>query len=97
MADKIEFEWDPKKSESNRRKHGMDFVRARAAFFDPLKKVDIEGNDHGQNRWRTIGEIDGKLFSVSHTIEEDGEIEIIRIISARKTTPRERRAYERKA
>lgn len=90
------FEWDPRKSQLNRRKHGMDFERAREAFFDPLKRVDMEGIEHGETRWRTIGQVHGKLFVVSHTSEEDGETEIVRIISARKATPRERRAYEGK-
>ena len=92
----LAFEWDPRKSQLNLRKHGMDFERAREAFFDPLKSIEMEGVEHGETRWRTIGQIHGRLFVVSHTSEEEGEIEIIRIISARKATPRERRAYERK-
>jgi len=93
MTEQI-FEWDSKKSDANRRKHGIDFKRAREAFFDPLKKLELERMDHGKIRWRTIGEIRGRLFVVSHTLEEDGKVEIVRIVSARKATPRERRAYE---
>ncbi len=96
MAEQI-FEWDPRKSQANRRKHGIDFERARAAFFDPLRTRDIEGYEHGEIRWRTIGEIGGRLFVISHTLEEEGDTEIIRIITARKVTPSERRAYEGKA
>jgi uncharacterized protein len=88
------FEWDPRKSEANRRKHGIDFERARDAFFDPLRNMEMEGHEHGEIRWRTIGEIGGRLLVVSHTLKEEGGFEIIRIISARKATPRERRAYE---
>jgi len=94
MAEQI-FEWDRRKSEANKKKHGIDFERARDAFFDPLMKREMEGIDHGEIRWRTMGEIKGRLFVVSHTLEEEGEIEIVRIVSARKATPRERRAYER--
>lgn len=93
MAEKI-FEWDPKKSEANRRKHGIDFERAREVFFDPLAKRTFEGDEHGEARWRTIGENRRRLFVVTHTTEEEGETEIIRIISARKATRTERRAYE---
>jgi uncharacterized DUF497 family protein len=97
MAAEIRFEWDMKKSETNRRKHGIDFDEARAAFFDPLKYVDIEGHEHGEIRWRTIGEIGRAIYVVSHTLEEEGGTEIVRIITARKATRRERRAYEREA
>jgi uncharacterized DUF497 family protein len=88
------FEWDPKKSEASRRKHGIDFERAREAFFDPLRTTEPEGTDHGEVRWRTIGEVNGRLFAVSHTLEEEGAAEIVHIISARKVTPGERRSHE---
>jgi uncharacterized DUF497 family protein len=91
------FEWDPRKSRSNLRKHGIDFDEARAVFFDPLRRLDMEGHEHGEIRWRTIGEINGSLYAVFHTLEDEGEIEVTRIISARKVSRRERRAYERQA
>ncbi len=99
MATAIRFEWDPRKSDSNRRKHGIDFEDAKQVFYDPLKRIDIEGDEHGEIRWRTIGEIDGLIVViVSHTlfetIENEQEIEIIRIISARPASRRERRGYE---
>jgi len=97
MTNDIRFEWDPRKSESNRRKHGIDFERVRDVFFDPFKSRAMEGHEHGEVRWRTIGEIRGRLFVVSHTLEEEGETEVIRIISARKATRRERRTYEGQA
>jgi len=91
------FEWDSRKSKTNLREHGVDFERAREAFFDPLRKIELEGTEHGEIRWRTIGESNGRLLFVSYTLEEEGDLEIVRIISARKATPRERRAYEREA
>jgi uncharacterized DUF497 family protein len=94
MTEQI-FEWDPRKAVANKRKHGIDFERAREVFFDPLRSRDIEGHEHGEVRWRTVGEIGGRLFAVSHTLEEEKDgTEIIRIITARKATPSERRAYE---
>ena len=57
--------------------------------------MGIEGHEHGEVRWKTTGQIDGKIIVVSHTLTEDSGVESIRIISARKATPRERRAYER--
>jgi uncharacterized DUF497 family protein len=99
MAENIRFEWDPRKSDANLRKHGIDFEDAKRVFYDPLRTTGIEGNDHGETRWRTTGEIGGLVVVVvSHTLHEtlesEEEVEIVRIISARKATRRERRRYE---
>jgi uncharacterized DUF497 family protein len=102
MAENIKFEWDPRKSDTNLRKHGIDFDDAKRVFYDPLRRTGIEGNEHGEIRWRTIGEIGGLVIVVvSHTLREtfegEEEVEIVRIISARKATRRERRGYEEPA
>lgn len=48
----------------------------------------------GEVRWRTIGlAIAGTVLFVAHTIDEKGEYELVRIISARRATPRERELY----
>jgi uncharacterized protein len=48
----------------------------------------------GEDRWRTVGEVDGRyLLIVIHTLEEEGE-EVVRIISAREAMPHERREHE---
>ncbi|HEY4112966.1 MAG TPA: BrnT family toxin [Rhizomicrobium sp.] len=94
--DTLKFEWDPKKSESNKRKHGLTFEDAVQVFYDPLRRLEMEGDEHGEIRWRTVGEISGVLHIVSHTIREEGqtdEIEIYRLISARRATPREIRIF----
>src|ERR1700729_968419 len=88
------FEWDERKSQANRRKHGIDFDFAKLVFFDPLRNLEVEGHEHGEIRWRTTGGIDGTLFVVSHTTREEGDIEIVRIISAREASRRERKEYE---
>jgi uncharacterized protein len=94
MSGDPRIEWDPRKSDANRRKHGLTFVEAANIFRDPFRRLQIEGDEHGEIRWRTTGEIDGKLYIVSHTIREEGEEEIYRIITARKAAPRERKAFE---
>jgi uncharacterized protein len=99
MATAIRFEWDPRKSESNKRKHGIDFEDTKRVFSDPLRRTRIEGDEHGETRWRTIGEIKGILIViVSHTLHEaifeEEKFEIVRIISARKAGRRERQEYE---
>ena len=95
MAEGIRFEWDPHKAEANRRKHGIDFALAARVFFDRHSKTIFEGDEHGEARWRTIGEIGGiAVVVVSHTLRTEREFEVVRIISARKATRRERRQYE---
>jgi len=61
----------------------------------PAGDRDERGLD-GQERWQTIGYVAGSvILIVAHTVRDgDAAEEIIRIISARKATARERRAYE---
>ena len=93
MPDPI-FEWDHKKSEANRRKHGISFELAKRVFADSLAERRIEGDDHGEIRWQIIGQVGGALIRVTFTEREEEETEIVRIISARRLTRREHRAYE---
>ena len=95
MENEIRFEWDQRKSESNRRKHGIDFETAKLVFNDPFYVTEYEGDVHGEARWRATGQIGGVIVVlVSHTLHEEGEDEVVRIISARKASLRERQKYE---
>ena len=88
----MEFEWDPKKAESNLRKHSVAFTEAATVFGDSLATT-FPDPDHedGEARWITLGLSGaGRLLFVAHT--DLGER--IRIISARKARPRERSLYE---
>jgi uncharacterized DUF497 family protein len=68
-------------------------------FLDPLY-VSVEDRiEDGEPRWLTLGVADGLiLLAVAHTVREEREpgrsVEVIRIISARQATPKERRRYE---
>ena len=76
-------------------KHGgVSFGLAKLVFADPFARTELEGHDHGEERWRTIGAVRGVILLVSHTAFEKGGAEVIRIISARKATPKERRHFE---
>jgi uncharacterized DUF497 family protein len=89
------FEWDPNKNESNKAKHGLSFETAVLVFQDPnLLSILDERYQGEEERWVSIGLIDIMVVYVAHTVSEDdnGE-ETIRIISARKATPREERRY----
>ena len=96
----VRFEWDEAKNLSNQRKHdGVSFEVALHVFQDPLHSSAQDRIEGGEQRWQTVGAVQGfVILVVAHTATEDdadgGSIEIIRIISARRATPRERRRYE---
>jgi hypothetical protein len=91
----IEFEWDQAKAETNRKKHGVSFETAARVFTDPFALVEQDRIEGGEYRWKTLGMIEGcLLLLVAHTVKDEGETEIIRIISARRANRKERRRYE---
>jgi uncharacterized DUF497 family protein len=94
MSSELRFEWDIRKAETNLRKHKVSFELAAQIFDDPFVFEFEEGNDHGETRFRAIGQSFGQLFCVSYTSFEESGDEVIRIISARKATHKERRAYQ---
>ncbi|EGO93607.1 Putative inner membrane protein [Acidiphilium sp. PM] len=77
----------------------MCFETAIRAFADPLALTVQDRTEDGEQRWQTIGLVDGYcLLLVAHTVYEDDSegqpVEIIRIISARKADRKERQRYE---
>lgn len=87
----MEFEWDPAKSESNWRKHGITFIVATQVFDDPNRRYSDSTRDgDGESRALVIGQIsDGRLFTVVFTMRND----VTRIISAPRSRDAERRTY----
>jgi uncharacterized protein len=68
---------------------------AARAFADPFALTAHDRVENGEQRWQTIGMVDGHLvLLVAHTVGEDDDTEIIRIISARKADPKERKRYD---
>lgn len=96
----IRFEWDEAKNRSNHRKHdGVSFEEASQVFRDPLHLSVQDRIEGGEQRWRTFGAVGGfVILVVAHAMTEEdaegGRVEVIRMISARRATPRERRRYE---
>ena len=95
----FQFEWDPAKSLSNQRKHGISFEEAAQVFRDPLFLSWKDRVQDGEERWQACGKVeDLTLLIVAHTVweelEEGIEIEVVRIISARRAEPKEKRRYE---
>ena len=78
------------------RKHGIAFDRAAEVFRDPLHDTVDDEFSVGEQRLRTTGVVRGiGLIVVIHTVENEGQgDELIRLISARRAEPHERRAYE---
>jgi len=95
-AFRIDFDWDPDKEGSNRKKHGVAFEVAMTVFRDPLAAT-IPDQPHSaeEERWITLGETsDGTLIVVVHTwLQTSDDHADVRIISARRPTRREARQY----
>lgn len=93
---KIIFEWDETKAESNIKKHRLSFETAVRAFADPFALVEQDRIENGEHRWQTLGLVEGYLLVlVAHTIRENEDnVEVIRIISARRAESKERKRYE---
>ena len=90
----MRWTWDLKKAAINRRDHRLSFETAVRVFDDPLHASIPDPHAEG-DRWQTVGLVGSVLLLVVHTWPEDdpdGEEPAGRIISARKATPRERRA-----
>ena len=89
------FEWDHKKNISNIKKHHISFELAASIFDDPLHLSVPDEKGHTEERWITLGQsVTGELLVVIHTYKETLEHEVIRIISARKATKKEKKQYE---
>lgn len=90
----MRFEWDDEKAAQNIRKHGLRFTTAIAVFDDLDAIQEQDRVVDGEERWQTIGFIDGMYIAlVAHTIRDEDNEEIIRIISARRATTHEEKRY----
>jgi hypothetical protein len=94
MAGMTLFEWDEAKAESNLRKHGISFDDAIEVFYDPYAVLEQDRVVDGELRWEAIGMVgDVVVLQVAHTVTELDFSEVIRIISARPATRKERTRY----
>ena len=85
-----DFTWDDDKAARNWRLHGVTFEMAREVFKDPFAIEWIDAaQDPNEERYAMPGIVENRLLFVAYTIGEDR----IRIISARKAEPFERRKY----
>ncbi len=93
MLPAVRFEWDPAKDTLNRTKHDIGFEEAARVFAPGSRWLDIDDEAHSEDeiRYRAIGAIARGVVVVVFT---DREGDVVRIISARMATARERRLYE---
>ncbi|MGI8835534.1 MAG: BrnT family toxin [Pyrinomonadaceae bacterium] len=91
-SDAFDVEWDEGKNRLNQRKHAVSFEEAATIFLDPLEiAIDDPAHTISEYRFVSIGEtFGGRLLVVSYSEHNKR----IRIITARKPTRSERRAYE---
>ncbi|GIK11021.1 MAG: toxin [Anaerolineaceae bacterium] len=85
----MNFEFDPTKNESNRQKHGIDFVEAQALWLDE-NRLEIPARTVDEPRNLLIGQINGKVWSAIITYRDAN----IRIISVRRARDEEVELYE---
>ena len=85
----MKFEYDPRKSQSNKQKHGIDFEEAQRLWLDAAR-VEIRARTEDESRFVIIGIIDGKHWSGVITYRA----ERIRIISVRRSRKEEVQIYE---
>lgn len=89
----LRFEWDERKAAANQHRHGVSFEEARTVFFDERARL-IDDPDHSndEERYILLGLSSTlRLLLVCHCYRSDDDV--IRIISARKATVREAKAY----
>ena len=86
------MEWDREKAEANRVKHGVDFGDAATVLADDLALTRPDDSPD-EERFVTLGmDALGRVLVVAYTWRDDE----VRLISARKATPSERRQYEKR-
>lgn len=92
-----EFEWSLHKDRENLSKHGVSFALARHVFSDPGHYTGQGYEENGEVRYDTLGRVSEHLvLRVTHTDRMQGQVSRIRILSARKGDPTDRKTYERK-
>jgi uncharacterized DUF497 family protein len=86
----VTLEWDPRKAAVNLRKHGIDFADAATALHDECA-ITVRETVSAEDRFVMLGTDSlGRVLVVVFTFRN----ERVRLISARRATPRERGRYE---
>jgi uncharacterized DUF497 family protein len=87
----MDIKWDAAKAAANYRKHGVRFSDAEAVLFDPLALTMVDVGSNKEQRFVSVGtDVLHRILVVIYAYRGDS----IRLISARKATRKEIRAYE---
>ena len=89
------FEWDENKRLKTLRERGIDFIDVADIWDEPNRQERTDNRYHyDETRYQTIGMLKFEILFVVYTERMlDGDEEVIRIISARRATSRERELY----
>lgn len=84
-----DFEFDKRKSQTNKKKHGIDFVEAQD-LWDDTNRIEIPAKTVDEERYILIGKMSGKHWTAILTYRKDK----VRIISVRRSRKEEVEFYE---
>ena len=88
----MEIKWNPQKAEANFRKHKIRFSDAESVLFDPMALTIEDQIIDQEQRFLSVGsDAFGRILVIVYAYHGD----TIRLISARKATPKERKYYEK--
>jgi uncharacterized DUF497 family protein len=85
----VRFTWYDRKRKANLKKHGIDFADAESVFAGLVLTFEDDRFDYGEDRFITVGMLNDIVVVIAHSETE----EEIRIISMRKATKNEQKAY----
>lgn len=91
----LRFEWDPRKAARNLAKHGVSFEEAATVFGDPLGRIEDDPRHSVDEKRSVLLGLSGAGRLLAVMFVDRGEA--IRLVSARRATPRERRDHEESA
>ena len=92
----LRFEWDPAKSDANLRRRGFDFEFASRVFEGLTVVAEDSRRDYGERRFIALGMLGGRHVTVVCTDRStDGGHMVRRIVSARRSSRREREAFSK--
>lgn len=89
----LEFEWDQWNSQKNETKHGVSRLEAESAFFDGSHKIfsDIKHSTRAEMRYVLYGKsLENRVLMIGFTLRSG----LVRIITARPASRKERGVYE---
>ena len=85
----MRFTWSEAKRQLNLKQHGIDFVDAPTVFDGPTFTYEDDRFDYSEQRFVTLGVLEGLVVSIAHTETPRS----IRVISFRKATKHEQTIF----